>query len=184
MANESATLAVSEGRIERAILIVRDQRVILDVELAELYGVPTKALNQAFKRNKERFPPDFAFRLTVAERDEVVTICDHLANLKFSRVTPNAFTEHGAIMAANVLNSDRAIAMSVMVVGTFIRLRDRMVQQEEMAKALRQIERRVSQHDEQLLAHVRRLRDISMPPSHRRNRRIGYNAEKDNVTKE
>lgn len=80
---------------------------------AACYGVPTKALNQAVKRNLERFPADFAFRLSLAEKTEVVTICDHLGRLRFSPTLPYAFAEHGAIMAANVLNSPRAVAMSV-----------------------------------------------------------------------
>lgn len=96
-------------RIERSILLIQGQKVILDIDLAELYGVPTKALNQAVKRNKDRFPPDFMFRLTKKEKEEVVTICDHLEKLKFSPALPNVFTEHGTIMLASVLNSKRAI---------------------------------------------------------------------------
>ena len=84
--------------ISRRILTIRGQRVMLDADLAELYGVTTGALNQAVKRNKGRFPEDFAFRLTVEEKEEVVTKCDNLARLKFSPVLPLAFTEHGAIM--------------------------------------------------------------------------------------
>ena len=91
--------------LERRILSARGERVILDADLAEGYGVTTKALNQAVKRNAERFPDNFAFLLTPAEKAEVVTNCDHLVRLKFSPVLPRALTEHGAIMAANVLNS-------------------------------------------------------------------------------
>ena len=90
--------------IESLIVTVRGQKVILDCDLAATYGVPTKALNQAVKRNAERFPPDFVFQLTPEEKTEVVTICDHLAKLRFSPGHPYAFTEHGAIMAATVLN--------------------------------------------------------------------------------
>jgi len=84
-------------RIERRILILRGHKVMLDADLAELYGVPTKALNQAVRRNRGRFPADFAFRLTAAEKAGVVTSCDHLHRLKFSPVMPHAFTEHGAL---------------------------------------------------------------------------------------
>jgi hypothetical protein len=110
--------------LDSLILTIRDQKVILDLDLAELYGVPTKALNQAIKRNTERFPPDFMFQLTEAEKSEVVTNCDHLSRLKFSRTRPFAFTEHGALMAANVLNSSQSVKMSVYVVRAFIKQRE------------------------------------------------------------
>ena len=87
------------------IQVIRGHKVIVDADLAELYGVPTKALNQAVKRNTGRFPPDFMFRLNAAEKSQVVTNCDHLRSLKYSRTPPCAFTEHGAIQAANVLAS-------------------------------------------------------------------------------
>jgi len=96
-------------RIERLILVIRGQRIMLDADLARLYGVSTKRLNEQVKRNKERFPERFMFRLTAEERAEVVANCDHLQRLKFSPVLPHAFTEHGAIMAATVLNTSRAI---------------------------------------------------------------------------
>lgn len=89
---------------------------MLDADLAELYGVTTGALNQSVKRNKQRFPKDFAFRLSADEKEEVVTKCDHLSRLKFSPVLPLVFTEHGAIMAASVLNSKRAVETSVYIV--------------------------------------------------------------------
>ena len=92
-------------RIERLILVIRGQRIMLDADLARLYGVSTKRLNEQVKRNKERFPERFVFRLTSKEKAEVVAICDHLQKLKFSPVLPYAFTEHGAIMAATVLNA-------------------------------------------------------------------------------
>ncbi|HXM47606.1 MAG TPA: ORF6N domain-containing protein [Pyrinomonadaceae bacterium] len=104
-------------RIARLILSVRGNRVIVDADLAELYGVATKVLNQAVKRNRKRFPQDFMFRLSKMEKSEVVTNCDHLARLKFSPVLPYVFTEHGAIMLANVLNSGHAVETSVFVVG-------------------------------------------------------------------
>ncbi len=101
--------------IEKRILTIRGERAILDLDLAELYGVTTKALNQAVKRNTERFPSNFAFFLSNTEKAEVVTTCDHLRRLKFSPVLPRAFTEHGAIMAATVLNSPRAVQMSLYI---------------------------------------------------------------------
>jgi hypothetical protein len=99
---------VPVGQVERSILLVRGMKVMLDCDLARLYGTTTKVFNQAVKRNSDRFPSDFMFQLTVKEKEEVVTNCDHLLRLKFSPTLPYAFTEHGAIMAANVLNTPRA----------------------------------------------------------------------------
>jgi hypothetical protein len=90
--------------IERSILLIRGERVMLDAGLAGLHGVSTKRLNEQVRRNRDRFPGDFMFQLTANEKAEVVANCDHLAKLRFSPVLPNAFTEHGAIMAASVLN--------------------------------------------------------------------------------
>jgi len=87
---------------------------MLDADLAEIYGVPTRVLNQAVKRNRGRFPDDFIFPLTAREKDEVITNCDHIAKLKFSKALPHAFTEHGALMAASVLNSEKAVETSVL----------------------------------------------------------------------
>ena len=110
--------------IERTILLIRGEKVILDVDLAALYGVSTKRLNQQVNRNPARFPGDFMFQLTNEERSQVVTICNHLGNLKYSSTLPRAFSEHGAIMAASVLNTPRAVEMSVFVVRAFVRLRN------------------------------------------------------------
>jgi hypothetical protein len=93
--------------IERSILLIRGQRVMLDADLAGLYGVSTKRLNEQVRRNRDRFPGDFMFQLTANEKAEVVANCDHLSKLRFSPVLPNAFTEHGAIMAASVLNPQK-----------------------------------------------------------------------------
>ena len=100
---------VSTELIASRILILRGQRVIVDADLAELYGVATKRLNEQAKRNRGRFPDDFMFQLSKLEKDEVVANCDHLARLKFSRALPFVFTEHGAIQAANVINSKRRV---------------------------------------------------------------------------
>lgn len=161
-------------KIERSILMVRGLKVILDADLAALYGVRTKALNQAIKRNKERFPSDFMFRLTIAEKDEVVTNCDHLGRLKFSPVLPTAFTEHGAIMAATVLNSSRAIRVSLFVVRAFLKLREMVSSQKEFARKLEDLENKFSEHDEKfkiVFQSIRRLMELApVPPK----RRIGF----------
>jgi len=107
MANKKSIIPVEA--IERRILLIRRQKVMLDSDLAQLYGVSTKRLNEQVKRNRKRFPSDFMFQLSEQEKSEVVANCDHLKNLKFSPVLPSAFTEHGAIMLASVLNSSTAV---------------------------------------------------------------------------
>lgn len=139
---ESAAELVAVHRIERAILWIRGQRVMLDTDLAFLYGVPTKVLNQAVRRNRERFPKDFMFRLTGREKGKVVTDCDHLARMKFSATLPYAFTEHGAIMLASVLNSPKAIDVSLQVVRTFVRLREILASHAELSRRLDDLEKR------------------------------------------
>src|SRR6266849_3262261 len=100
-------------RITQAILMIRGMRVMIDADLARLYGVPTKRLNEQVQRNRDRFPGDFMFRLSLEEKMEVVANCDHLRNLKFSPARPLAFTEHGALMLASVLNSSKAVETSI-----------------------------------------------------------------------
>jgi ribosomal protein L23 len=130
------------AHIESRIFLVREQKIMIDADLAALYGVQTKVLNQAVKRNAKRFPSDFMFQLTSAEKQEVVTNCDHLAKLKFSKSLPFAFTEHGAIQIANVLNSEQAVEMGVYVVRAFVHLREMIGSNQEMAKRLDELESR------------------------------------------
>ncbi len=140
--------------IEAVIHTIRGERVILDADLAELYGVPTKALNQAIKRNAERFPQDFMFLLTQQEstdlRSQIVTA--NTGGRGGRRTLPYAFTEHGAIMAANVLNSKRAVEMSVYVVRAFVRMRRVLVEHKDLAARLDAVERRMGEHDESIKA--------------------------------
>ena len=127
-------------RIEARIQTIRSQRVMIDRDLAEVFGVLTKALNQAVKRNSGRFPGDFMFQLNETEKAEVVTNCDHLSKLKFSKVLPYAFTEHGAIQAANVLASAQAVEMGIYVVRAFVQLRQAASLHADLAKRLTQLE--------------------------------------------
>jgi hypothetical protein len=161
-------------QIEPRILLMRGQKVILDADLAELYGTTTKAFNQAIRRNADRFPGDFRFRLTAAEKKEVVTNCDHLARLKFSRTLPFAFTEHGAIMAASVLNTSRAIDVSVYVVRAFVKLRELVATHRQLAAKLASLERRVAGHDEEIRSLVAAIRQLMSPPTAGRRRQIGF----------
>ena len=160
--------------IDRRIVVVRGEKVMFDADLAEVYGVTTKALNQAVKRNRRRFPRDFVFRLTGAEqrilRSQSVTSSGRWGG---RRRAPRAFTEHGAIMAAGTLNSPRAVEMSVFVVRAFVRLRDLARSQTRLAVALRALERRVGAHDRGLqwaIATIRRLTE----PIEKPKRPIGF----------
>lgn len=146
---------------------------MLDADLAELYGVPTKRLNEQIKRNVARFPADFMFQLTTNEKAEVVAICDHLAKLKFSPVLPYAFTEHGALMAANVLNSPRAVEASVYVIRAFIRLRETLATNAELSKKLDALEKKLSTHDQAITGLINAIRQLTAPPTTQR-RKIGF----------
>lgn len=149
---------------------------MLDADLAALYGVSTKRLNEQVKRNRLRFPRDFMFRLTAGEKAEVVANCDHLQRLKFSPGFPHAFTEHGAIMVASVLNTARAVEVSVYVVRAFVKLREMMSAHKELAGKLNELEKTVETHDEHirnLFAAIRRL----MAQPIKKRPRIGFRAE-------
>ena len=152
--------------------------MMLDAELAEFYGVTTKVLNQAAKRNVGRFPADFRFQLNRDERDEVVTNCDHLAQLKYSPTLPYAFTEHGAIMAATVLNSERAVLMSVLVVRAFVRLRQILGDHSDLARRIEALEHefvhKTSEHEEHISRIYKILDDLMNPPAAPRKGRIGF----------
>jgi len=111
-------------RIENSIVLIRGEKIMLDADLAILYGVSTKRLNEQVKRNRDRFPEDFMFQLTENEKAEVVANCDHLRRLKFSPNLPYAFTEHGAIMLATILNSSIAVQASIQVVRAFVKLQN------------------------------------------------------------
>ena len=160
------------------IMLLRGERVILDSDLARLYGVSTGRLNEQVRRNAARFPEDFVFHLAAKE----------FANLKSQSATsssgwggrrkpPWAFTEHGAIMAANVLNSRRAVQVSVFVVRAFVRLRRMMVQHKELAARLDELERKLKGHDRQIIALVDAIRQLMAPPPAPPRKRIGFQAE-------
>ena len=149
MPNKKAIVPI--GRIENRILLIRGEKVIVDADLAKFYGVPTKRLNEQVKRNKARFPNDFIFQLSAEEKAELVANCDHLKNLKYSKALPYAFIEHGAIMAASVINSKRAVEVSVYIVRAFVRLRRVIAEHKELSRRIVQIERHLADHDEQIM---------------------------------
>ena len=171
----SANTSLTEPRIEGRIQVIRGQRVMINVDLAALYGVATKRLNEQVKRNRERFPSDFLFQLTAAEKVEVVANCGHLQKLKFSKALPFAFTEHGAIQAANVLASAQAVEMGIYVVRAFVQLREALSANADVAKWLAELEMKTESlemsHDvfsrntrQQLRQLLDAVRELTIPP--------------------
>lgn len=134
-------------RIENRIFLIRGHKVMIDRDLAELYGVTTKRLNEQVHRNLKRFPDDFMFSLTQSEKDELVANCDQLDLLKHSSQLPYAFTEQGIAMLSSVLRSDRAIEMNILIMRTFVKLRQVLATHQELAAKFRELESRVGQHD-------------------------------------
>ena len=163
--------------IENRILTMRGQKVMIDADLADLYGVQTKRLNEQVRRNRERFPDDFMFQLTQAEKDDVVANCDHLAKLKFAAALPLAFTEHGALMVSAILNTPRAVEVSVYVVRAFVQLREVLASNKELARQLKALEQRIERklmtHDQAIAGIIDTLRQL-MSPTTTAKRRIGF----------
>ena len=187
--------SLSHEALEPLIFAIRGHRVMLDADLARLYGVSTKALNQAVKRNAERFPADFAFQLKPAEVvdmwSQIATSSpqasgwdkDILNRSQFvtgsqkhrdPRIRPWAFTEHGALMAANILRSERAVQMSVFVIRAFVRLREQIAANAAILKRLAEIDKTLLRHDAALRDIYHKLLPLLQPPPEPRRRRIGF----------
>jgi len=162
--------------IEEKIRVIRDQRVMLDVDLAELYGISTGQLNQQVTRNKDRFPEDFMFQLSKEEKKDI-TNCDILRNVKYSRVLPKAFTEHGAIMLANILRSKRAVQMSIHVVRAFAKLRREISIYTDLARKISELEHRISTNDEAIRSIFSAIHNL-MSPTGTDEKKIGFKLSK------
>jgi hypothetical protein len=171
--------------IQQRILLLRGCKVLLDSDLATLYSVSTKRLNEQVKRNSERFPNDFMFQLTEKEKAEVVANCDHLLKLKFSPMLPYAFTEHGALMAATILRSEQAVRMSIFVVRAFVQLRGLLAPYKEIMARLDELEQTVAAHDDLLRKLIATVRSLIEPPKreklpigfHLRDGRMSYRSK-------
>jgi hypothetical protein len=172
MPSKSALVPVEA--VEQRILLIRGEKVILDADLAAFYGVTTKRLNEQVRRNQGRFPADFLFQLSREEKAEVVAKCDHLRNLKYAKALPNAFTEHGAIMAASILSSGRAMEMSVLIVRAFVRLRKQALLHQEVSRRLDDLEGRLGGHDRQIASLVEAIRRLMSSEEIPAKRRIGF----------
>ena len=173
--------SISPDKLSSIILTVREQRVILDADLARVYGVETRTLNQAVKRNLNRFPAEFFFRLTLAEKNEVITNCDHLGKLRYAKALPLAFTEHGALMAAMVLSSPRAVAMSVYVIRAFLKMREEQAANAAILKRLAEIDKTLITHDAALRDIFQKLRPLLAPPPEPARREMGFHIKEDGV---
>ena len=178
-------------QLEPLIMEIRERRVILDADLARLYGASKKRFNETFKRNRRRFPEDFAFQLTPAEFEKLrshfaissAQVADSLranwsqfatSRHRGHRYLPWAFTEHGVLMAANVLRSERAVQMSVFVVRAFVRLREQVAANEAILKRLAEIDKTLLEHDSALRDLYRKLLPLLQPPPEPRKRSIGF----------
>jgi hypothetical protein len=171
--------------IERMIVTIRGYRVMLDTDLAAVYGVEVRALNQQVKRNSNRFPDDFSFQLTPDEWDEVKRLRSQNVILKrgqHRKSRPHVFTEHGAIMAASVLNSPTASELSVFVVRAFIRLRQELLTRDELEKRLNQIEKTLLVHDDALNDVYDKIRPLLLPPDPPKKKQIGFQLQEAGAT--
>ncbi len=150
--------------ITEKIFEIHGQKVMIDADLAYLYGVTTKVLNQAVKRNRGRFPADFMFQLTKEERNELVTNCDRLTNLKHSTTMPYVFTEGGVAMLSSVLNSEKAIQINLQIIRAFIRLRHMLSEHDALRLAIEGLERRVSRNKRDIQLAIKVLQQVFSPP--------------------
>ena len=167
-----------EPDVHQLIRTIRGHRIILDTDLARIYGVPTFRLNEAVKRNRRRFPEDFLFQLTA---EELAALTSQSAMSKPGRggrrTRPYAFTEHGALQVANVLNSSKAEAMSIYVIRAFIRMREELSANQAVSKRLAEIERTLLTHDAALRDLYQKIRPLLLPPPDQPKRRIGFRTD-------
>ena len=187
---KTKTSGIPQQPVEHLIRTIRGQRIILDTDLARVYGVPTRQLNQAIKRNLDRFPDDFTFQL---EPQEVAALRSQFVISKGRggrRYVPIAFTEHGAIMAANVLNSPRAVQMSVFVVRAFVKMREVLAQNRHLAEKLAELERRLTGrldvHEKaivHILDEIKKLMEPLPPQPEPKRREIGFHVRDEADTK-
>jgi len=164
---------IPEEKVEQRIFLIRGHRVMIDKDLAELYGVKTKYLNQQVRRNIKRFPQEFMFSLTIGERDELVAICNRFRTMKHSSALPYVFTEHGVAMLASVLKSERAIKISIIIIKTFVKLRQIISTHRELACKLDELERKIEKHDADIKDIFEAIRQLMKQPKEPK-RRIGF----------
>ena len=160
--------------IQQRIFVIRGLKVMLDRDLADLYGVPTKHLNRQVKRNISRFPREFMFQLTKEERKELVPIWHQFKTMKHSYVLPYAFTEHGVAMLSCVLNSERATQISILIIKAFVKLREILSTRKDLAHKLKELEGKIEKHDGEIGAIFEAIRQLMEPPPVKPKPRIGF----------
>jgi len=166
---------IPQDIVEQRIFLIRGQKVMIDRDIAALYGIETKHLNRQVKRNIQRFPKEFMFRLTKKEKDELVTICHRLRLIKHSSIPPLAFTEHGVAMLATVLSGKTAIRISIIIIKTFVKLRKTISEYRELSVKLQALQEKVDQHDEEIKTIFEAIRQLIEPPAENKpKRRIGF----------
>jgi phage regulator Rha-like protein len=170
MANE----LILQKVVEQRIFLIRGKKVMIDRDLADLYGVETKYLNRQVRRNKERFPEEFMFQLTSQEKIELVTNWHRFQSLKHSTTLPYAFTEHGVSMLASVLNSKTAVKISITIIKAFVRLREILSSHKELAYKLKELEHKIEKHDEDIQAIFEAIRKLMAPPAVKPKPQIGF----------
>jgi ORF6N domain len=173
VARRKALIIPDEVLISK-ILLIREKKVMIDRDLADLYKVSTKRLNEQVKRNIKRFPEDFMFQLTEEEKAEVVAICDHLKSLKYSSNLPYAFTEHGAVMLASVLNSERAIRVNIQIIRVFNQMRKALLNHKDILLKLEQLERQTLQNTGDIQVVFNYIKQLIMQPEQQNRKRIGF----------
>jgi hypothetical protein len=173
--------AISPDSLTSMILQIRDQRVILDVHLAKIYGVETRALNQAVKRNTKKFPEDFVIELSREEIWGISQTVTSLGKLKFSKQV-RAFTEHGALMAATVLNSSQAIKMSLFIIRAFVKIREKQATSAAILIRLAEIDRTLLTHDSALRDIYQKLRPLLAPPPEPSKPEIGFHVKEESAS--
>jgi len=171
--NEKIT--IPDEVIINKIYVIRDQKVMIDSDIAELYGVTTKRLNEQVKRNSNRFPSNFMFELTKEEKNQLVANCDHLKKLKFSPVLPKVFTEHGILMLSSVLNSELAVKMSVQIIETFVQLRKLANNYDDIMHKINEME---SRNNEQFSEIYEVLKRLLSKPEEQARKAIGYKTDR------
>ena len=168
---------VISGCIEYAIILIRGKKVMIDHDLAALYGVETKYLNRQVRRNMKRFPKEFMFKLTQKEKEELVTNWHRFEKLKHSSSCPYAFTEHGVAMLASILNSPIAIRISIHIVKTFIRLRELILDHKELALRIGRLEGKADKQDDEIQEILEAIRELLEPKPEKPKKSIGFHAE-------
>ncbi len=176
--NKKSKALVPQEIVENKILFIRGKKVMIDNDLAAMYGVETKVFNQAVKRNIKRFPEDFMFRLTLIEKNYVVTNCDHLRQLKYSPYLPYAFTEQGVAMLASVLNSPRAIAVNIQIIRTFVKLREMIISNKELRLKIEAMESKYDKRFKVIFDTLRSLLENNQQEKTKTKELIGFKCKK------